>query len=537
MRSSRSSDNNPSRPTRRLKNRQSPRQPCRAGITDLGCLVESLPDHDETDQPLTNRRIRESEARLHALVESLDEAAAEFDRCGRVLNVWTTHESLLPSKDFMLGKTLAEIVGEQEARPYLEVFSRVLETGRPENMECSIVAHGHKRWGLARVSPIRSANGPCESVCLLVRDITDRRRAETELQRLAAIVQNSANFVSIADLELNVLFVNGAGQALMELSAEDVRRTKMTDYFFPEDHGMVLNQVLPIVRIQGRWTGEGLLRSIKSGRAIPVIWDVFRIDDPSKGEPINFATVIRDITERKEAERTLEHREATIRAMFQTSRALNATLDVDAILSSVALETVQMIGAEFACAGIRDELSFRSNWLVNRATLKRIELSWPLPGVVSDWLLNHKVPYLNNSADADVFTAHALRSHIRIRQAVCLPILDVHAEVIAFVGLLNKGESGFASADIENLEVVAQIASSAIQNALAYQKLGRAERELRRLSSNLIRTQDLERRRIARELHDQTVQSLSAVTMNLKRLAATNGHLSSDLHFIVDESL
>ena len=44
------------------------------------------------------------------------------------------------------------------------------------------------------------------------------------------------------------------------------------------------------------------------------------------------------------------------------------------------------------------------------------------------------------------------------------------------------------------------------------------ERELRRLSAQLLRLQDEERRRIARELHDSTAQNLSALEMNMSLL-------------------
>ncbi|MEA3207116.1 MAG: two-component system, NarL family, sensor histidine kinase UhpB [Chthoniobacter sp.] len=47
----------------------------------------------------------------------------------------------------------------------------------------------------------------------------------------------------------------------------------------------------------------------------------------------------------------------------------------------------------------------------------------------------------------------------------------------------------------------------------------RAERRLRRLSWRLLRMQDDERRRLARELHDSTAQTLAAICMNLSALA------------------
>jgi PAS domain S-box-containing protein len=54
----------------------------------------------------------------------------------------------------------------------------------------------------------------------------------------------------------------------------------------------------------------------------------------------------------------------------------------------------------------------------------------------------------------------------------------------------------------------------------------RAERQLRRLSSYLLRLQDEERRRIARELHDSVGQLLAALEMNLSRLEPKDSELA-----------
>jgi signal transduction histidine kinase len=63
-------------------------------------------------------------------------------------------------------------------------------------------------------------------------------------------------------------------------------------------------------------------------------------------------------------------------------------------------------------------------------------------------------------------------------------------------------------------------------------ELREANERLRSLSAHLLSLQDEERRRIARELHDSTAQSLSALKMNissLKKLTALDGHRSRTL--------
>src|ERR1035437_8780459 len=52
----------------------------------------------------------------------------------------------------------------------------------------------------------------------------------------------------------------------------------------------------------------------------------------------------------------------------------------------------------------------------------------------------------------------------------------------------------------------------------AEEALQESNRRLHQLSRDLLRAQDYERRRIARELHDSTAQLLAALSINLTRL-------------------
>lgn len=56
----------------------------------------------------------------------------------------------------------------------------------------------------------------------------------------------------------------------------------------------------------------------------------------------------------------------------------------------------------------------------------------------------------------------------------------------------------------------------------------KAERRLRQLSWRLLRTQDEERRRLARELHDSTAQTVAALAMNLSLLTPSGGPMGEE---------
>ena len=71
-----------------------------------------------------------------------------------------------------------------------------------------------------------------------------------------------------------------------------------------------------------------------------------------------------------------------------------------------------------------------------------------------------------------------------------------------------------------------------------------AEQELQHLSARLLDSQDQERRRIARELHDGTAQNICAILLNLKSLNKSSAGLPakiqaalSDCYALCDQSL
>ena len=64
------------------------------------------------------------------------------------------------------------------------------------------------------------------------------------------------------------------------------------------------------VLTHGRWVGEIDFRHFVTGQTIPYLVDWFRIDDPRSGEPMNLATICRDLTPFKAEVHALQMHEA-----------------------------------------------------------------------------------------------------------------------------------------------------------------------------------------------------------------------------------
>ncbi|MDR7038137.1 PAS domain S-box-containing protein [Methylobacterium sp. BE186] len=213
-----------------------------------------------------------------------------------------------------------------------------LATGEPYEIEYRLRHHtGAYRWTLGRAMPIRDASGRIERWFGTCTDIEDLKRAETEARKLAAVVETSKDFIGVADAEGRIVHLNEAALRLVGLGdLAAARETRIADYFMPACQRILDEVVLPTVRRDGWWEGELAFRHFGTGEGIAVLYNIFPVRDAA-GREVGYATVTRDLRERKRAEeardlliRELSHRIKNIFAVVGGIAALTARSDPEA---------------------------------------------------------------------------------------------------------------------------------------------------------------------------------------------------------------
>ncbi len=159
---------------------------------------------------------------------------------------------------------------------------------------------------LLSVTALRDEAGEITGFVGLGNDITERLHAEATQRKLAAVIENSSDFIGLCDLEGNIQYVNPAGLQLVGLPDLDaVLRTTMLDYLASECRPIFEQDVLATLETQGTWRGEFYFHHFETGAALPVEATFFLVRHPDTQEPLCLATVTRDIRERQQAEAVL----------------------------------------------------------------------------------------------------------------------------------------------------------------------------------------------------------------------------------------
>ena len=140
-------------------------------------------------------------------------------------------------------------------------------------------------------------------------DITERKKAERELEKLASVVRHSSEFVNLATLDGKMIFLNEAGAKMVGIEPEQVEQVNIMQVIPDHLRMRVQEEILPELRNGGAWEGELQYLNLKTGKLVDVHAVTFTIKDSKTGEPQFLANVSRDITEAKKAEAALRDSE------------------------------------------------------------------------------------------------------------------------------------------------------------------------------------------------------------------------------------
>lgn len=302
---------------------------------------------DLTRQKRVEAALRDSKRRLTVIIKSLDDLVLELDGEGKCLNVWTARENLLAlPKSKIIGRTAAGLFGEQTARRILETLRLVLATGKAQSIEYPLEILGVPHWFMARVNPVQSDHKTPQSVVVLTRDISEKRRVEESVRFLASIVQASDDAIIGEGVDGTIISWNRGAEELFGYKAEEIIRRRSSALIPPERTGE-FQHLRTVVRESRTIARYETVRMRKDGSRVDVSISLSPIKDP-QGDVVGCAVVARDITEQKLAAAALEENSRLSALRAEIGAALTGTSDLDAALKKCVGAIVEHARAAWA---------------------------------------------------------------------------------------------------------------------------------------------------------------------------------------------
>ncbi len=263
---------------------------------------------DVTVQHLAEQQLLESEQRFRTLTEFAPIGifhSAPDGKCRFVNRAWCNITGLPP--EAALGDGWTRALHPGDASRVLTSWEQTITDGKDSSIEYRMTdATGNVHWVHGKAVCLRNSAGESTGYLGTVLDITDRKQFEAEREKFVSLIENSQDFIAMASLSEEVFFVNKAGLKLVGLnSISDLRGRHIHDFLTETSRQISHDQEVPAMKAGGHWEGEYQLRHFQTGHGIDVQVSSFAIKDPATNEIVGFATVQRDITDRKRMEKEI----------------------------------------------------------------------------------------------------------------------------------------------------------------------------------------------------------------------------------------
>ncbi|HTA50766.1 MAG TPA: PAS domain S-box protein [Verrucomicrobiae bacterium] len=363
------------------------------------------------------------------------------------------------------------------------------------------------RWALDR-----QANGNALRILETNTDITQQKRTEKALreseERFRAIVETTPECVKLMSADGTLLHMNKPGLEMVgACSADEVVGKSVYDLIAPED----------------RERFKAFNESICRGGQGSLQFDIVGLDGKRRhmethaaplrkpDETVLHLAVTADISERKQAEELLRRSEERFRAL------VNASSDVVYRMSPDWSELGQLDGRGF----VADTGGPRSDWL-------------------NEYIHPDDQPLVLDAIREAVRTRNPFQLEHRVRRADgtlgwtysrAVPLLNGNGEILEWFGAATDVTARKEAE--ENFRKLAQTLDAEVRART--RELEEQSNRVRQLSWRLLRSQDEERRHIARELHDSVGQTLTVLDINFELFMQEAGYQSSDVASKIEE--
>ncbi len=394
----------------------------------------------------------------------------------------------------------------------------------PHNRE-DFITHidGRRIPVIISTSLFRDDSGKIVGALQIFKDITEIHNMQEKVakreRKYRRVYEGSHDMIYTTNNEGKILDINDAGVEMLGyrnkqevLALDHARRL----YHDPKDRE----------RFAKRIDADGFVKDYevdfikKNGTVLHVLISSRKYENPENSE-VEYEGIIKDITKRKQAEQIIKQKNLELSVLNSVAVALNLTMDMTYILEVTLKNVIRSLRINRGGVFLFD----------NDCQTARLEVGLGLPQQSID------------AEDGVMFKDAKLRKHLlntggKVDPEPVFPVFKAKYKTadgsdvpwLSCFLISFKGRSvGFFGLDIPATRILSHheyhhmgslgnFIGGAIENTRMMKTINRHQDELSRLTEMLYLNQEEEKRRIARELHDEAGQALTAVKLSLERL-------------------
>jgi PAS domain S-box-containing protein len=188
---------------------------------------------------MTQSSRERSEIRLRTILESEPECVKVVSTEDIILDVNPAGLRMMGAEHAAeaIGRKVAEMIHPDDREAYLDLHRRTCD-GETARLQFRLMGlHGEGRWVETHATPLRESDGAVSSVLSVTRDISERRKAEEERDRLFNL---SLDMLSVTGFDGCLEMVNPAWTDCLGWSAGELIGTRWLDFVHPDDREATL---------------------------------------------------------------------------------------------------------------------------------------------------------------------------------------------------------------------------------------------------------------------------------------------------------
>ncbi len=440
-------------------------------------LQKKILQHEKAEESL-----QKNKEQLQSILDNTSAVIYIKDKDGRYILINRQFEALFHvSCENVIGKTDMDIFPEEMAEAFRANDLKVINAGRPLELE-EIAPHDDGPHTYISIKfPIFNSSRIPDRVCGVSTDITERKRAEEELEWIFNL---SLDMVGTGNLDGYFTKINPSFERILGYKEEEFLQKPFIEFVYDEDVEKTKETLAEAVK------GKRILYIVnrykcKEGSLKWIEWAVLAIAQENR-----FLAVGRDITERKREEESLRESEAKYSRLTENLQGNHFfySHNTDGMFTHISPSITNLLGytpGEF--------LTHYSEYMTdspnNKDVIKYTDLS----------ISGHKQPPYN----VELYHKDGSIRTLKIQE---VPVFDNNHNVIAVEG----------------------IAEDITERKQAVEKLVKYQMQLKRLSSALSLAEEKERRHISEDLHDRIGQALTVIKMKLENIQESQAYTDAD---------